>query len=96
MTDDIGATPAEAAPEKPHYGVYFKIWAVLLVITLLMVFTHNPAILLPGMAAKATLIALWFMHLKDERKDFIFYVAASIVIFSLVLFGLIAPDGTVM
>jgi caa(3)-type oxidase subunit IV len=80
----------------PNYRVYLRIWIVLLVITLLMVFTRNPAILLPGMAAKATLIALWFMHLKDERKDFIFYVAGSIVIFSAVLFALLVPDGKAM
>lgn len=80
----------------PNYRVYLKIWIVLLVITLLMVFTRNPAILLPGMAAKATLIALWFMHLKDERKDFILYVAGSIVIFSAVLFALLVPDGKAM
>jgi len=80
----------------PNYRVYFKIWAVLLAITLLMVLTKKPAILLPGIAAKATLITLWFMHLKDERKDFIFYVVSAIVIFSLFLFALIAPDGKVM
>jgi caa(3)-type oxidase subunit IV len=80
----------------PNYRVYLRIWGVLLVITLLMVFTRNPAILLPGMAAKATLIALWFMHLKDERKDFIFYVGGSIVIFSIVLFVLLVPDGKAM
>jgi caa(3)-type oxidase subunit IV len=80
----------------PRYAVYLRIWLALLAITLLMVFTRNAAILLPGMAAKATLIALWFMHLKDERKDFIFYVVASIVIFSLVLFALLVPDGKAM
>ena len=80
----------------PNYRVYLKVWIALLVITLLMVFTRNPSILLPGMAAKATLIALWFMHLKDERKDFIFYVAGSIVIFSAVLFVLLVPDGKAM
>ncbi len=80
----------------PNYRIYLKIWMVLLVITLVMVFTKKPAILLPGMAAKATLIALWFMHLKDERKDFIFYVASSIVIFSLVLFAVLVPDGRAM
>jgi caa(3)-type oxidase subunit IV len=84
------------ATATPHYRVYLRIWVVLLVITIIMVFTQKPAILLPGMMAKATLIALWFMHLKDERKDFIFYVVASIVIFSLVLFALIVPDGQAM
>ncbi|MCK6461007.1 MAG: cytochrome C oxidase subunit IV family protein [Planctomycetes bacterium] len=97
MTNDTGPTSAPStAPATPHYGVYFRIWGVLLVITLLMVLTHNPAILLPGMAAKATLIALWFMHLKDERKDFIFYIASSIVILSLILFALMVPDGKAM
>jgi len=96
MTDETAAPETPPTSATPHYAVYFKIWGVLLVITLLMVFTRNPAVLLPGMAAKATLIALWFMHLKDERRDFIFYIAASIVVFSLVLFGLIAPDGKVM
>ena len=84
------------ATTTPNYRIYLKIWAVLLGITLLMVFTRNPAILLPGMAAKATLIALWFMHLKDERKDFIFYVVSSIVVFSIVLYVLIVPDGKAM
>ena len=84
------------ATTTPNYRVYLKIWVILLVITLVMVFTKKPAVLLPGMAAKATLIALWFMHLKDERKDFIFYVASSIVVFSLVLFALLVPDGKAM
>jgi hypothetical protein len=84
------------ATTTPNYRVYLRIWVVLLGITLLMVFTRNPAILLPGMTAKATLIAFWFMHLKDERKDFIFYVVASIVVFSAVLYVLIVPDGKAM
>jgi cytochrome c oxidase subunit IV len=80
----------------PNYRVYLRIWVVLLVITLIMVFTKKPLVLVPGMAAKATLIALWFMHLKDERKDFIFYVVAAIVLCSLVLFVLLVPDGKAM
>jgi len=96
MTNETAAPGTPPNPATPHYAIYFKIWGVLLVITLLMVFTRNPAILLPGMAAKATLIALWFMHLKDERRDFIFYIAGSIVLFSLILFALIVPDGKVM
>ena len=41
-------------------------------------------------------VVFYFMHLKSERKDFVFYVLSSIVIFSLVLFALIAKDGSVM
>jgi len=90
-TTTATTTVPEAA--APNYAVYFRIWIVLLAITLAMVFIDNRAFLVLGMSAKAILIALWYMHLKDERKDFIFYIAGSIIIFSLVLFGLIAPDG---
>jgi cytochrome c oxidase subunit IV len=94
----MNETTSEPTSEAtaPNYRIYFKIWAVLLAITLLMVFTKSRAVLLPGMAAKATLIALFYMHLKDERRDFILYVTASIVLLSLILFLLIAPDGMVM
>ena len=84
------------APATPNYAVYFRIWMVLLAITLAMVFIDNRSFLVVGMSVKAMLIALWYMHLKDERKDFIFYIAGSIIIFSLLLFGLIAADGSAM
>jgi cytochrome c oxidase subunit IV len=82
--------------QAPNYRLYLRIWVILLVITLLMVFTKNPVILIPGMLAKATLIAFWFMHLKDERKDFIAYIVASILVLSLILFALMVPDGRAM
>jgi len=83
-------------PEQADYSSYFKAWAVLLVVTLLMVFLHNRAVLLFGICLKGSIIGWVFMHLRNERKDFVFYVVGSIVIFSAVLFGLIAPDGLVM
>ena len=77
----------------PDYSVYWKAWGVLLVITLLMVFSEARGLLIAGMIAKASIIAFWFMHLKSERRDFVIYVLSSIVIVGLLLFFLIAPDG---
>jgi caa(3)-type oxidase subunit IV len=78
------------------YTTYFKVWGALLVVTLLMVFIQVRGFLVLGMCLKGWLIAWYFMHLRSERKDFVFYVVGSIAIFALVLFGLIAPDGLVM
>lgn len=80
----------------PNYRIYWKAWLILLGITVLMLLVQNPSFLAAGMTAKATIIALWFMHLKYERLDFTLIVAVSILLFSLVLFALIAPDGLAM
>ena len=80
----------------PNYRIYFRAWLILLAITVLMLVIQDPSFLVAGMVAKATIIALWFMHLKYERIDFTLLVAVSIVLFSLVLFALIAPDGLAM
>ena len=85
-----------AVPSSGHYGGYLKIWIVLLVLTILMLFIDSRSFLIAGMTIKGTLIAGWFMHLKSERFDFVFYVVFSMVFFSLLLFGLIAPDGWAM
>ena len=73
-----------------------KAWAALLVVTLLMVFIQARPLLLIGMTVKASLIGWVFMHLRYERRDFVFYVVGSMVISAAILFGLIAPDGMVM
>lgn len=75
------------------YRPYFKAWAALLVVTLLMVFLQARPLLVVGMLVKGSLIAWVFMHLRSERRDFVFYVVGAIVVFSAFLFGLIAPDG---
>lgn len=80
----------------PNYMVYLKVWLTLLVITVVMVFIQNRAVLIGGMVIKASLIVLWFMHLLYEKIDFILLMVVSIALFSIVLFGLIAPDGLVM
>ena len=86
----------ETTQAAPDYKIYLKVWLTLLVVTLVMVFFQNRAVLIGGMMIKATLIVLWFMHLLYERIDFILLMVVSIAFFSILLFGLIAPDGLVM
>ena len=81
---------------QPNYSVYLKAWLVLLVITVLMVAIGNRAVLVVGMTIKATIIALWFMHLRYERRGLVWSVVVSLVVCSLLLFGLIAADGMAM
>jgi hypothetical protein len=60
------------------YRTYWIAWLVLLVITLAMVFIGNPTVLITGMTLKATIIGLWFMHLKYERIELDVYPAFGI------------------
>lgn len=78
------------------YRTYWLAWITLLAITLVMVFIVHPAILILGMALKATIIVLWFMHLKYERLEFALGVSLAVVATGLLLFGLISPDGLAM
>ena len=81
---------------KADGALYWKAWATLLAITLMMIFFTSTGMIVVGMLAKATIIMAWFMHLKYEKLDFILYVVLSIVILSAFLVGLILPDGRVM
>lgn len=83
--------------ENAHpYRGYWYAWLILLALTLAMVFVGHPAVLLGGMMVKATIIALWFMHLRHERLSLGLAVAISILFTGLALFVLIAPDGRAM
>ncbi len=79
-----------------NYSTYWKVWATLLVLTVVMLFVDSAPILIAGICVKAFLIAAWFMHLKDERLDFIIYVAGSMAFFSAILYFLMVPDGMAM
>src|SRR5262245_36594182 len=93
-SDTAVASPRLAVGDfKVQARIYFKAWLVLLFITVLMVTVANPALLIAGIGVKATIIALWFMHLKYERLDFALYVLVRLFGCALVLWGLIAPDG---
>ena len=80
---------------------YWRIWFVLLVLTLVMVFidqsplTRNLLVLvLVGvMLVKVSLIAGYFMHLRFEKLNLILVVLVGLLITGLLLFALIAPDG---
>lgn len=89
-----GTNPAEHA--APNYRSLLVAWLALLVITVTMVFVHRPPVLISGMIAKAAIIALWFMHLRFERKDFVFVFILCLFGTAVVLFGLIIPDGQAM
>ena len=85
-----------ATTKAPNYAIYFKVWLVLLAVTILMVFIGSTPVLVGGMAFKASLIALWFMHMKEETLPFALSVSLCIVGCSLVLLFLIWPDGRAM
>lgn len=83
------------------YRLYWIIWGVLLVLTLLMMVVGSATIpkgflvgvLLVAMLVKASLIGGYFMHLRFERLPLVISVAAGLLATAAVLFFLIAPDG---
>lgn len=79
-----------------NYSTYWLAWLCLLVITLAMVFIGSPPVLVAGMVLKAAIISLWFMHLRYEHVDLVLCVVLGIFATGLLLFLLIAPDGTAM
>jgi caa(3)-type oxidase subunit IV len=94
--DDTHA-PAAGNP----YRIYWITWAILLVITVMMLAAesmHMPRwflvlFLLAFMAVKATMIGGNFMHLRYERKNLAVMVAAGIMVTSLILFFFIRPEA---
>ena len=80
---------------------YWRIWFVLLVLTLVMVFIDQSPltrgvlilVLVGVMLVKVSLIAGYFMHLRFEKLNLILVVLVGLLITGLLLFALIAPDG---
>ena len=80
---------------------YWITWAVLLVITLVMLVVDSASIsrivlvsvLLTAMAVKAALIAGTFMHLRHEHLGLVVTVVVGLFVMALVLYVLIAPDA---
>jgi cytochrome c oxidase subunit 4 len=98
---DSGHGPAHGADDHAvQHPPYFKIWFVLLVLTVLevvfAVVTHSgmfKAVGLVGMALyKAVLVAAYFMHLKFEKK-LMWVVAAAPLIFGVILAIGAYPDS---
>jgi cytochrome c oxidase subunit IV len=90
---------SEPAQSNP-YKIYLRTWIILLIVTLAMLLSesfHLPRIflilyLLVFMMVKATMIGGNFMHLRFERGNLVFMVAAGILVTSLILFLFITPE----
>jgi len=80
---------------QAHVRLYYKVFGTLMVLTLLTVavsylhLPHTPAVIvaLAIAALKASLVAMFFMHLKGERP-FIFWSLAVTAVFFVFLFAL--------
>jgi 4-hydroxybenzoate polyprenyltransferase len=82
-----------AAHGEVSYTGYWIAWAILLVLTVAMIAVANPTAIVVGIVIKASIIALWFMHLKFERISLGVVIAVASIVTTLVLFGLIAVDA---
>lgn len=86
------------------YRTYWIAWAVLLVVTLLMLLTESAPFsrvfvvifLVGAMLFKATLIGGWFMHLKFENTALVLSVVVGTLATAAALFLLLIPDGMAM
>jgi len=82
-------------------GIYWRTWAVLLVLTTIMFFLDTldmprglfVGVMLVAMMTKATLIGGIFMHLAKESMDLIVTVVVCVMGFGLLLFGLTVVDA---
>ena len=80
---------------------YWTAWAVLLGITLTMVWADGAAIprmayllvMVGAMLLKASIIGGNFMHLRSERLPLVLTVVVGLLVTATVLFALIAPDA---
>ena len=79
-----------------RYKTYWTAWLALLVVTVLMVFVANRSVLIAGMVFKAAIILMLFMHLKYEKFALIVTVLLGVFATSLLLYGLLIPDGMAM
>jgi cytochrome c oxidase subunit 4 len=91
-----------AKEHAPHgYGLYWRIWLILLVFTVAMIFLDQISvprfllvtILVAAMLFKATLVAGYFMHLRYERLSLGLSVVFGLLFVGAVLYGLLVPDG---
>ncbi len=87
--------------ETVSYKVYWTIWVVLLVLTLVMIGVEALSlpsgivtlILVGAMMTKATLITGWFMHLKFETRFIMFCLVLGTLLTAAFLVGLLIPDA---
>ena len=92
----------EATHGKSPYRTYWITWAILLAITVGMLLAeamHMPRwflvlFLLAFMMVKAFMIGGNFMHLRYEKKNLGFMVAAGILVTSLILYVFIVNESS--
>jgi len=83
------------------YGIYWVIWGILLVLTLVMIvvgesgmgIVAKSGLLMVGAAAKAALIIFYFMHLRLEKAGLAVVVLVGIFLTGTLMFALPAYDG---
>lgn len=83
------------------YGTYWKIWVVLLTLTVFMLAVEGLGlptgvaltVLVAAMLTKATLIGGWFMHLRYEKLLITLCIALGTLLAAAFLFFLIMADG---
>ena len=87
--------------QAPNLGIYWRTWAVLLVLTAVMFFLDSltmprgifVTVMLVAMMVKATLIAMIFMHLAKESTDLVVTVVVCALGFGVLLYGLSVVDA---
>jgi cytochrome c oxidase subunit 4 len=98
-------TPTAEGHKHPNYGAIWCALAGLTMVELLVAqlprwlpnvegITRTMIILLVGLAlAKALLVALFFMHLRFERKTFVIIVSAPVILAVVLILGLLPDVG---
>jgi len=84
------------AQAHPSYKTYWIAWFVLLLITVAMVFIGSKPVLVLGMAVKAAIIAMLFMHLKFEKRGLIMTVVLGILLTTSMMVVIFIPEGNQM
>ena len=95
MSDAHGAEDIRA-----HVKTYYMIFGALMVLTVVTVavsylhLTVGPAVLLALIVAtiKGSLVAMFFMHLKGERKLIYYVLALTVVFFVFMMFVPLATN----
>lgn len=95
-------TPAPAPATASPYRVYWVTWSILLAITVAMLAAesfHMPRwfliiFLVLFMMVKAVMIGGNFMHLRYEKRNLGFMVAAGILVTSLILYLFIVNESS--
>jgi cytochrome c oxidase subunit IV len=83
------------------YRTYWIAWAVLLMLTLIMVVLDQASLprtpfvilMLGAMLTKASIIGAYFMHLRSERLPLVVGVVVGLPINAAILYVLISPDA---